>query len=1066
MPETAHIAANAAAPYIAGAALCLLALWAAALLRESRVFSRISGRFSRLGIPGRLSVLAAAVLFTLWGGSKGTNRAGSGAGRTDAPPPSRGGSSAMSGGLAVTSFCADLQNGSAEFGLSWSDSFFDNALSRDLHILFSTNLLERRWTLLGAFSAPSGTNACTLAVASGGLAQIEPPQGVLDGSAGFFRFAADVDSDSDGLPDALETYCTLTDPYDSDTDLDGIPDGYEVSSGSDPNDPLDAFSDPDGNALSNLEEFLDGPSGEDPPLASSYFLPEGTVLENVQFASNITDGAVFNVEVSISSPSPADFTLYGIGAPGGTSRTADIVCSAGGPVHSNVVSVSASGPCLNVTSPGYVIIEASADDNATVSVGTLSVSAHWPYAVHASVTGVLERGVHPVSIEWDSIGGPYNFGYAIHFSGEASVTDEPPLAPEPPPYPDEDDDCPCGCDYASRAGVSSVSFAQRFGRTPEVPALPAGTLRIRERDFSSRLSSPGCLFYDHPMERRLERISALSATVRVPSGEAVVYCGGEPCLWSAGLDCSLSTNASGQIVEMLPGRLLVTYGADGVPVSLTPENCREIPVSELGIAVVRDASGAISQIQSASDGTLSVSSSQDSFTVSWNAPSLAPVKSFDFAFDPQGSFTLTEHGNRDFVSRWECDAGAWTFTKAPGTDDERKETCETRWDPAERVWTRIRTYFRPDGSAESVETNVYDTAGHLPRLVSRSVNGETVYGSSALSTGRISAETNETGLASTYVYDKHGRQAARRRTVQGGMEEILLTTYPQTAGLPDRRPRSTIRFLDGVETGRTEWFYETNRTTIARTANGVTRTSFTEYDGLGRTVLSVSEDGRATRQTYSTDLPVGACTETSETGVFADGAFSLVDGKSERMVSERNMLGDEICAERFALVGGEWHSLSFETKTYNAKHQVVSTQHSNGKSSSAAWICTGLLWQNGTDGIATTNVYDGTKSLVSSTRHSPLGAVTTAYVRDCRDRVVQETQSSPGVEMRTTSRTYDARGRLVSVTDAQGRTTVYAYSADNRTTTETLPSGATRITTVNPDGSTAAVRGTARAAEF
>ena len=1060
---------SAAAPYFAAAAAFALALWLAAILRQSRVFSSCAARFARLGPAGRLAVLAVVVLFTLWGGTKGTDRTGGDRdpGRAPGATPARRGSGVQPGALAVTSFSVDRHAGSAEFGLSWTDSFFDGAQSRDIYLLFSTNLLERQWTGLGTVEAPPGTNAFTFAVASNSFPQAGPrPLSFDAGPAGFFRFAADFDSDSDGIPDAVESHCTLTDPCDADTDCDGIPDGWEIANGSCPDNPLDAFSDPDGNGLSNLEDYLGGQPDAGSGSAASSILPDGCLPDGVQFASNITCGAVFDARVSIAEPYPPGFSVYGVAAPGGMARTADMACSGGSPVFSNAISVAASGPCLNVASPGYFILEVSADDNATVSVGTLSASASWPSASSVAVTGILERGSHPVSISWDSIGGPYKFDYAIHFSGEATVSDGSALTPEPPPYPEEDDDCPCGCDYASRAGVASVAFAQKFGRTPGVPSLPSGTLRIRERNFPGRLPSHACLFYDHPMERRVEKRSGLDATIRTPSGEAVAYSGGKPCLWSSGLDCGVSTNSSGLLVEQLPDRTLVTYGADGVPVSLKPEFCREIPVSELGISVSRDASGAISQIQSVSGGTLSVSSAQDSFTVTWSSPSGAPVKSFAFSFDPQGSFTLTEHGNRDYVSRWEHAGGAWTFIKAPGAADELRESCQTRWNGSERSWTRIRTHFRADGSAESTETNVYDTAGHVPRLVLKTANGQTTYSSVASPAGRISAETNETGLAVRRIHDRYGRLAASRRTVKGGMEELTLLSYPQSDGLPDRRPRSMIRFLDGVETERARYACEPGRATVSRTVRGVARTSFTEYDSLGRRILSVSEDGTALRAAYSSDDPAGACTETSETGVFEGGAFSLVDGKSERTVSERNALGDEVGTERFALAGGEWHSLSFETKTYNAKHQVVSTRHSNGKSSSAAWICTGPLWRNGADGIAATNVYDGTKSLVSSTRYSPLGAVTTEYVRDCRGRAVLETESAPGVETRTASRTYDARGRVVSVIDAQGRTTVYAYSADNRTTTETLPSGATRITTVNPDGSLASVTGTAQAAEF
>jgi hypothetical protein len=49
-----------------------------------------------------------------------------------------------------------------------------------------------------------------------------------------------------------------TDPMDSDSDNDGMPDGWENENGMDPMDPADANGDPDGDGLTNLEEYEHG----------------------------------------------------------------------------------------------------------------------------------------------------------------------------------------------------------------------------------------------------------------------------------------------------------------------------------------------------------------------------------------------------------------------------------------------------------------------------------------------------------------------------------------------------------------------------------------------------------------------------------------------------------------------------------------------------------------------------------------------------------------------------------------------------------------------------------------
>ena len=67
----------------------------------------------------------------------------------------------------------------------------------------------------------------------------------------------DADSDDDGLTDGAEVVTHGTDPLDADSDDDGMPDGWEVSNGLDPL-ADDAGGDPDGDGLSNLQEYTHG----------------------------------------------------------------------------------------------------------------------------------------------------------------------------------------------------------------------------------------------------------------------------------------------------------------------------------------------------------------------------------------------------------------------------------------------------------------------------------------------------------------------------------------------------------------------------------------------------------------------------------------------------------------------------------------------------------------------------------------------------------------------------------------------------------------------------------------
>ena len=71
----------------------------------------------------------------------------------------------------------------------------------------------------------------------------------------FYAVAKRADTDTDGLTDGVEVFLHHSDPLLSDTDEDGIPDGAEIAMELDPLDSSDANSDPDGDQLSNREEF-------------------------------------------------------------------------------------------------------------------------------------------------------------------------------------------------------------------------------------------------------------------------------------------------------------------------------------------------------------------------------------------------------------------------------------------------------------------------------------------------------------------------------------------------------------------------------------------------------------------------------------------------------------------------------------------------------------------------------------------------------------------------------------------------------------------------------------------
>ncbi len=78
------------------------------------------------------------------------------------------------------------------------------------------------------------------------------------------------DTDFDGLTDGEEIFIYFTNPFSSDSDEDGIPDDYEIEHDNilDPNNPYDAYEDPDEDGLLNVHESS---YGTDPEIADTDF---------------------------------------------------------------------------------------------------------------------------------------------------------------------------------------------------------------------------------------------------------------------------------------------------------------------------------------------------------------------------------------------------------------------------------------------------------------------------------------------------------------------------------------------------------------------------------------------------------------------------------------------------------------------------------------------------------------------------------------------------------------------------------------------------------------------------
>ena len=327
-------------------------------------------------------VLVAAIAFGFirHGATKGTNgldengelrieNGEMGGGMRGLPPEL----AAMSNAFVVTDFAVDTSNKTVVFETTWTNTLFDYTDSRNLFLFSSTNLLEGRWTPLGAFLMPSDTNSCVFAVTTNDVDAAALPR-FLDSlnGIGFYRFGVDVDTDGDGLVDSYETLWTFTDPDVLDTDGDGLTDGQELSPeiGTDP-----LLYDTDGDGLSDGEEVAVG---------TSPFFPDtdGDGILDLAESGSVTVLPSFEWHDTDGFPAVYGTSLAGMWGYFGNSASAAFSA----PVCLNGIECSSVMAFEN----GYVSVLASGDYNAWVfpempmplwshayNSGTFLVAPYW-----------------------------------------------------------------------------------------------------------------------------------------------------------------------------------------------------------------------------------------------------------------------------------------------------------------------------------------------------------------------------------------------------------------------------------------------------------------------------------------------------------------------------------------------------------------------------------------------------------------------------------------------------------------------------------------------------------------
>ncbi|EXI66571.1 MAG: Cell wall-associated polypeptide CWBP200 [Candidatus Accumulibacter adjunctus] len=386
-----------------------------------------------------------------------------------------------------------------------------------------------------------------------------------------------------------------------------------------------------------------------------------------------------------------------------------------------------------------------------------------------------------------------------------------------------------------------------------------------------------------------------------------------------------------------------------------------------------------------------------------------------FDYDDMGRLTRTTYPDGSSESSAYDAEGRRT-----GSTDRAGRTTTSTYDPLGRLIETIA----PDGSRT---TTTYDAAGQV--LASTDARGN-VTGYEYDAAGRRSKVTDAAGAATLFTYDALGNQ------IQVTDANAHSVGFQYDAS--NRRTRTT--YADGTFD---QVSYDALGRQTAKTDQAGKTTQFA-YDALGRLTSVTDALGQITR--YGYDEQGNQLTQTDAEGRTTSFAYDRMGRRIKRTLP----LGQS------------------ETFSYDAAGNLRTKTDFNGRTTTYTYDTVNRLTRKTPDGSLGQPpvVFSFTPSGQRASMQDASGSTTYSY--DNRDRLLSKatpqgtlsySYDAAGNLTRIQSNhaggaamdyAYDARNRLASVTDAEGRVTTYSYDAVGNLAGFLYPNGVQTTYTYNP----------------